>query len=130
MNTRGLARLLGVLLVLAAAGAAGADAFTPTELGGLRQYLLAHPERVPRLVRADPVQVEGRIRGYRLYPGAEPDLFNRLGLQPGDVVTHLNGLAIVPGNRALLIAAATFASRVNITLIRDGHRRVLEFRLR
>ena len=41
--------------------------------------------------RSTPYIVNGEIRGYRLFPGADRALFRSLGLKPGDLVTEIDG---------------------------------------
>jgi hypothetical protein len=33
----------------------------------------------------------GKLRGFRAYPGRNRNIFNKLGLKPGDLVTAING---------------------------------------
>jgi hypothetical protein len=35
--------------------------------------------------------VAGKLRGFRAYPGRNRNIFNKLGLKPGDLVTAING---------------------------------------
>lgn len=45
-------------------------------------------------LRPSPVFVGTRLHGYALYPGKDPTPFSRLGLEPGDVVTDIDGIAV------------------------------------
>ena len=48
--------------------------------------------------RPAPYFVNGQLRGFRLYPGASPELFSQLGLQMGDLATEADGEALTdPG---------------------------------
>jgi general secretion pathway protein C len=63
-------------------------------LRGLRQKILAKPGAAMRLVNAQPVMESGGLKGYRVSPGQNRELFARAGLRPGDVVTAVNGVEI------------------------------------
>jgi type II secretion system protein C len=45
-------------------------------------------------LRPSPVFVGTRLHGYALYPGKDPTPFSRLGLEPGDVVTGIDGIPV------------------------------------
>jgi general secretion pathway protein C len=61
-------------------------------------------ENVRRMVQQDPGLLDqvmrtvpsydnaaGKLRGFRAYPGRNRNIFNKLGLKPGDLVTAING---------------------------------------
>jgi PDZ domain len=52
-------------------------------------------------LRPSPVFVGNQLHGYTLNPGHDPAPFLQLGLQPGDVLTHINGTAISDSSDAL-----------------------------
>ncbi len=106
------------------------DAPTPAELGALRQQLLMHPDQASRYVHARPVYRNDNLLGYRISPGPEPAMFQRMGFQEGDVVTTINGMALTPANRLVLVATVSFAQHISVGLLRDGERQVLNFSLR
>jgi hypothetical protein len=45
-------------------------------------------------LRPSPVFVGNELRGYALSAGLEATAFSEIGLQPGDVLTHINGKAV------------------------------------
>ena len=45
-------------------------------------------------LRPSPVFVGNQLHGFALYPGRDPSPFSQLGLQPGDVLTRINGSPI------------------------------------
>lgn len=103
---------------------------SPTQLYAIRLNLLQNPNKVPELVRARPAYQGGTLIGYRIEPGPKPRLFYRLGLHPGDVVTRINGTPVTPRNRLWLISQVSLSNRVNVTLLRHGHRRTFDYRFR
>lgn len=103
---------------------------TPSQLYTIRLHLLQNPSKVPELIRARPAYKDGSLIGYRVEPGPRPRLFYRLGLHPGDVVTRINGTVVTPGNRLWLISQVSLSSQVDVTLLRQGHRRTFDYRFR
>lgn len=60
----------------------------------LRRRLKENPGEASRYLRFRPYVNQGKIRGYRIYPGADPTLFQRAGLRPGDIVTAIDGIKL------------------------------------
>ena len=48
-------------------------------------------ELVDDAIRPTPYFADGKVAGYRVYPGPNRELFYALGLNPGDVLTNFNG---------------------------------------
>lgn len=64
-------------------------------LGEYRDRMVENPLVLLDLARAVPVPAPGGgITGFRLFPGNKPALFAQLGLQAGDLVKEVNGLAL------------------------------------
>ena len=42
---------------------------------------MADPGKITDYLNISPVQVDGRMTGYRLNPGSNPEFFNQSGLQ-------------------------------------------------
>ena len=65
---------------------------------GLAQFhkeVLANPSKFMDLIAPpSPVMKEGKMLGFRIMPGKNIALFNQTGLQPGDIVTKINGTAL------------------------------------
>lgn len=66
----------------------------------LRRIVTSNPNALGELLRAQPVFSNGVQKGYRVYPGRDRQQFTRLGLQPGDLVTAINGSALDDPNRS------------------------------
>ncbi|MFT6913732.1 MAG: general secretion pathway protein C [Motiliproteus sp.] len=93
-------------------------------VGDYRHKILTDPLSFGRFVQIRP-QVEGsRIVGYRLNAGRDGRLFKTLGLQPGDLVTHVNHLDLSkPENISTLIALVTAGGSASVG-IRRGNEEV------
>ena len=68
--------------------AAGAQPVALTDLAGAAAGDLA------RHLRIFPVQDNDTFVGYRILPGRDRDLYQRLGLRPGDIITEVDGQAV------------------------------------
>lgn len=90
-------------------------------LGEFRQAVLNNNMRLLEVASPQPHEVDGKFAGFRLMPGSNTALFNQLGLQPGDIVTTVNGSVLdspAAGMQALQGAAS--ASQVTLGITRGG----------
>jgi general secretion pathway protein C len=91
--------------------------------------LKRNPKSLYGLVRTIPKKdAEGKMIGYTLQPGRDPQLFEQMGLQAGDVVTRINDISLdnlTSGVRALRSTQA--GENVSLTIIRGGQEEVLSF---
>lgn len=72
-------------------------------------------------IRAEPAMADGRLTGYRVYPGSNPAAFLATGLRPGDVVEAVNGKPLSdPRNLMALMAAKRAGGSAKLTVMRDG----------
>jgi len=79
-------------------------------------------ETLTTYLRPSPVFVGGQLRGYALYPGRNPEPFSRLGLQPGDVVTRINGTAISsPADSLAALRTLADGAAITVVLERQGN---------
>jgi len=93
----------------------------PQDLGELRQQIAQNPQRLMDVVRAMPVQEQGKLTGYRIYPAGNSPMFTQLGLHPGDVVTAVNGFPLTdPAQSMRILAALKTSEQISITLLRNG----------
>lgn len=67
-------------------------------------------------VRPSPVFVGNELHGYALYPAKDPTPFSRLGLESGDVVTGIDGIAITKAADSLA-TLRTLADGVALTVM-------------
>lgn len=98
---------------------------TPVETT-LRSVISDNATRINEIVRVAAHIEQGRMVGFRLNPGGQPEQFAALGFQPGDVVTEINGTAMSDPSRGLQVFESLGESTVaNVTVIRDGTAQVL-----
>jgi general secretion pathway protein C len=89
-----------------------------------RTKLVSDPLSFGQYVQLRPQIENGRISGYRLQPGRDKRLFSALGLQSGDVVTHVNQLDLSsPESLNKLMALVTQGGRIQVG-IRRGEQSV------
>jgi general secretion pathway protein C len=87
----------------------------------LRRIATTNPSALGELLRAQPVFANGVQKGYRIYPGRDRQQFARLGLQPGDLVTAINGAALDDPNRGGEVMNTLVASSTaQVTVERNG----------
>ncbi len=87
----------------------------------LRRLAASNPGALGELLRAQPVFSNGVQKGYRVYPGRDRQQFVRLGLQPGDLVTSVNGSTLDDPNRSSeILNTLTASSTAQITVERNG----------
>ena len=90
-------------------------------LSNVRQSIVDHPQDIQQYVQFQPYTRNGQYAGVRVMPGANPQVFNLTGLQPGDVITSVNNIPLDnpdKGFQALEFLAQ--AQEVNLTVLRNG----------
>jgi len=86
-----------------------------------RDRLYSNPQSLSTLVNVSAVREGGQLRGYRITPGVDPELFSSLGLKAGDIITSVNGYALSePSNAAKLYQMMRDVTQATIELERNG----------
>jgi general secretion pathway protein C len=113
----------------APAGRPGDIAQPAAATGGsasLRDALSDNAAQLTEIIRPTPHMEGGQMIGFRLAPGRNRDAFNALGLEPGDVMTEVNGLVMNdPRAAAQVFSALSETSVASVTVVRDGAPQVL-----
>lgn len=87
----------------------------------LRQLAQTNPGAITEILRPQPVFANGQQRGYRVYPGRNRAMFNKLGLLPGDMVTAINGTPLDDPARGMeILQTMNSAANVTVTVERNG----------
>lgn len=90
-------------------------------LGSLRSELMADPGKITDYLNISPVQVDGRMTGYRLNPGTHPEFFNQSGLQANDLAISINGLDLRDNMQAMqAMQQLAGATEMTVTVERQG----------
>lgn len=90
-------------------------------LAQIKEQVLTDPSKAGNFIRVQPINTDGGMKGYRVYPGPERAAFNAAGLKPGDVVTAINGTPLNNPSQALqLLQSLSQASNLNLTIDRNG----------
>lgn len=85
------------------------------------QKLRSDPRTFTDYFSIAPLQVNGKLQGYRINPGKDKDLFLRSGLQPNDVITAINGLDLTnPSELAAAARALKTEPNMQVRIIRNG----------
>ena len=89
--------------------------------GSLREAISENATRLTDIVRLAPHVQEGQVVGFRVNPGRDRAAFEALGLQPGDVVTDINGTVLDDPSQGLQVFQSLGeATQANVTVLRDG----------
>ncbi|MEO5333082.1 MAG: type II secretion system protein GspC [Magnetococcus sp. YQC-5] len=93
----------------------------PELLKQLRAQFLVRPDDVLDKFTVAPITRNGSFVGYAINPGKESGLLEKLGLQPGDIVTQVNGVTLntpVKGMEAL--GTLGQSKSLQVTVFRGG----------
>ncbi len=97
-----------------------------TRATNLRDAIAQNPTQLTDIIRPTPYHDQGKLRGYRVYPGRERQKFSRLGLRPGDIVTSINGMALDDPARGIeIFQSLGTATQASITVERNGQQQTL-----
>jgi len=81
---------------------------------------------IMEIIRPQPFMPNGELKGYRIYPGRNRDQFAGLGLQPGDLVTEINGMTLNNPSQAMeLFRSLANTTSITVTLERAGQAQTL-----
>ncbi len=92
-----------------------------------RNEVKQNPSAFLNYVRATPARGnDGKFIGFRLQAGKERGALKELGLQPGDIVTSINGVQIdSPAKGMKAMQALGEGDNVSVTLLRSGQETAL-----
>ena len=93
----------------------------PAANESLRTVIGQNAQKLQDIIRVSPQIEQGKTVGFRIQPGKDRSTFDTLGLQPGDVVTEINGVLLDdPAKGLQVFAALGEATQANVTVLRDG----------
>ncbi|WP_233079604.1 type II secretion system protein GspC [Rheinheimera soli] len=100
------------------------------ELADVRQEMMSEPMKFFDYIRASPQYRNGQLYGYRVMPGKDPALFERMGLRANDVAVEINGTPLNDMQQAMMVMnELREATQASIKVERDGQTRDIVFSL-
>lgn len=93
-----------------------------------RNALLQNPGKLLDYIRISPVREDNQIKGYRVNPGKDAELFTEAGLEAGDLAVELNGVDLTDVGQAMgLMKEFPTMTEISLTVDRDGELHELFF---
>ena len=90
-------------------------------LDRVQRAISNEPGIVSDVLRPQPVFADGKLRGYRVYPGGNVKAFATLGLRNGDLVIAVNGTALDDPNRGNdIFSSLANTDQARVTVMRNG----------
>jgi len=87
----------------------------------IRRIATNNPSALSQILRVQPVFSNGAQKGFRVYPGRDRAQFARIGLQPGDLITAINGMALNDAGAANdILGLLSSSSSVVVGVERNG----------
>jgi general secretion pathway protein C len=108
---------------LGAGGGGGRPPVAPpaSALDRVQRAIANEPGLISDVLRPQPVFAEGKLRGYRVYPGQNARAFASLGLRNGDLVLAVNGTALDdPARGNEIFANLGNSDQARVTVMRNG----------
>jgi general secretion pathway protein C len=99
----------------------GADPRTVQAVDNIRRLVQQDPAILDQVMRTVPSydNAGGKLRGFRAYPGRNRQIFQKLGLRSGDLVTAINGTTLDDPQRSQEVFNTIQSSdRVTVTVER------------
>ncbi|MEN3159126.1 type II secretion system protein GspC [Alkalimonas sp. NCh-2] len=107
-----------------------APSLDQAELAAQREVLLAEPSRFFDFIRPTPHHRDGQLAGFRLMPGRDPGLFQRLGFRPNDLAVEINGTPLTDLQQAnQVLGQLREATDASVRVERDGELIDIQFNL-
>ncbi|HTY48526.1 MAG TPA: type II secretion system protein GspC [Steroidobacteraceae bacterium] len=98
----------------------------PSAFERVRRALTDEPGLLSDVLHPQPVFIEGKQRGYRVYPGRNARAFASLGLRNGDLVTAINGQPLDdPARSEEVFRTLSSTDQASVTVMRDGQQQEL-----
>ena len=92
----------------------------------MQEVVTQNANGITEIIRPQPFMPNGELKGYRIYPGRNRDQFVGLGLQPGDLVTEINGMTLNnPAQAMEMFRSLADTTQVTVTIERDGQAQTL-----
>ena len=104
------------------------DRMASRELRRLRTEFKSNPAAISQFITGSEHMVNGEFVGFKIRPGRNRRLFNRLGLKRDDVVTSINGTALSNMQAAMtMMGQIDSVEELSLTVLRGGEEVTLQF---
>ncbi len=103
----------------------GVDPRTVAAVDNIRRLVQQDPSILDQVMRTVPSydNAAGKLRGFRAYPGRNRQIFNKLGLKPGDLVTAINGTPLDDPQRSQdVFNTIQTSDHATVTIERGGQK--------
>ena len=103
----------------------GGDPGTVAAVENIRRMVQRDPGILDQVMRTVPSydNQAGKLRGFRAYPGRNRQIFGKLGLKPGDLVTAINGTTLDdPQHSQEVFNTIQTSDHVTVTVERGGQK--------
>jgi general secretion pathway protein C len=93
----------------------------PSPMDRMQRALSNEPGLISDVLRPQPVFADGKLHGYRVYPGRDVKAFAALGLRNGDLVLAINGTALDdPARGNEIFSTLGNSDQAHVTVMRNG----------
>jgi general secretion pathway protein C len=93
----------------------------PSALDRVQRVISNEPGLISDVLRPQPVFADGKLHGYRVYPGQNTRAFASLGLRNGDLVLAVNGTPLDdPARGNDIFSTLGNSDQARVTVIRNG----------
>jgi general secretion pathway protein C len=109
-----------------------ADPRTAAAVDNIRRMVQQDPNILDQVMRTVPSydNAAGKLRGFRAYPGRNRQIFSKLGLKAGDLVTAINGTPLDDPQRSQEVFNTIQTSdHVTVTVERGGQKQDLSLNI-
>jgi general secretion pathway protein C len=92
-----------------------------TSLKDYRQQIIDKPANLSKVVRIKPSETNGKLVGYELNAGNDPQIFKQLGFQSGDIAIKINDIPLdVPTQSFNALQQLSSAKMLKVDVLRKG----------
>jgi general secretion pathway protein C len=96
----------------------------------MRKLISNDPGLMADIMRPQAAYAQGKLKGFRVFPGRNRAAFARLGLHPGDLVMAVNGTPLDdPGRSQDIFQTLGSSSEAHITVMRNGQQQDLSLNI-
>jgi general secretion pathway protein C len=96
----------------------------------MRKLITDDPGLMADIMRPQAAYAQGKLKGFRVFPGRNRQAFSRLGLHAGDLVMAVNGTPLDdPGRSQEIFKTLGSSSEAHITVMRNGQQQDLSLNI-